>query len=126
LTEEEQSLINEVLDTSARIKKRQQFQRRRAKIQMAKRVQSRRLASTSRLKTRAKQRARNLLIKRLYQGRSRSQIPIAQRKQVDQKLSKMKRAVIRISTKLLRRVKQEDIARKSGKKIGKFNAGSSL
>jgi hypothetical protein len=126
LTEEEQSILNEVLDTAARIKKKQQFKRRSARIQMAKKIQSRRLASKDRLTARAKQRARNLLIKRLYQGRSRSEIPIAQRKQVDLKLSKMKGSIKRISGKLLRRVKQEDIARKSGKKLAKFNAGSGL
>jgi hypothetical protein len=126
LTEEEQSILNEVLDTAARIKKKQQFMRRSARIQMAKKIQSRRLASKDRLTARAKQRARNLLIKRLYQGRSRSEIPIAQRKQVDLKLSKMKGSIKRISGKLLRRVKQEDIARKSGKKLAKFNAGSGL
>lgn len=124
ITEEEQSLINEVLDTAARLKKKQQFVRRRARIQLAKKVQSRRLADPQRLKTRARQRARNLLIKRLYQGRSRSEIPIAQRKQVDQRLGKMSGAVKRISGKLLRRVKQEDIARKSKKKLPKFNTQS--
>lgn len=127
LTEEEQSELNEVLDSSARIKRRQQFIRRKARISMARKVQSRRLAGTDRLKNRAKVRARNLLIKRLYQGRSRSEIPLAQRKQVDQKLARMKNTVKRISTKLLRRVKQEDIARKtkggSGRKLGKFNPG---
>lgn len=126
LTEEEQSELNEVLDTSARIKKRQAFIRNKARISLARKVQSKRLADTSRLKKRAKQRARNLLIKRLYQGRTRSQIPISQRSAVDTKLKRMKNAVNRISMKLLRRVKQEDIAKKNKKKLGKFNSAGQV
>ena len=116
LTEEEQSELNEVLNTSARLKQRQKFQMRRAKISLARKNQNRRLADTKRLKQRARSRARNLLIKRLFQGRSRSQIPLSQRAQVDKKLAMLKGAVKRISTKLLRRVKQDDIARKTGHK----------
>lgn len=126
LTDEELSQINEVLDTSARIKKRQSFIRRKARLAMQRKVQSRRLADTKRLRQRSKMRARNLLIRRLYQGRSRSQIPISQRKQVDLKLKKLSRAVTRISNKLIRRVRQEDIAKKTGRKLPKFNAGGQV
>lgn len=128
LTEEEVSELNEVLDTAARVKKKQQFIRRGARIAMARKVQQRRFASPERLKLRSRQRARSLLIKRLYQGRSRSQIPLAQRKQVDIKLGRMKNAVNRISQKLIRRVRQEDIARKSHQKriLPKFNQASQV
>ncbi len=121
LTDEELSQLNEVLDTSARIKKRQQFIRRKARLAVQRKAQSRRLADTGRLRERAKRRARNLLIRRLYQGRSKSQIPLSQRKQVDLKLKKLSRAVTRISSKLIRRVRQEDIARKTKRKLPKFN-----
>lgn len=121
LTDEELSHLNEVLDTSARIKKRQQFIRRKARLAVQRKAQSRRLADTGRLRERAKRRARNLLIRRLYQGRSKAQIPLSQRKQVDIKLKKLSRAVTRISNKLIRRVRQEDIARKTGRKLPKFN-----
>lgn len=127
LTDEEVSELNEVLDTSARIKRKQQFIRRGARIAMARKVQQRRFASPERLKLRSKQRARNLLIRRLYQGRSRSEIPIAQRKQVDIKLSRMKNAVNRISQKLIRRVRQEDIARKTkNRSLPKFDSKSQV
>ena len=128
LTEEEVSELNEVLDTAARVKKKQQFIRRGARIAMARKVQQHRFASPERLKLRSRQRARSLLIKRLYQGRSRSQIPLAQRKQVDIKLGRMKNAINRISQKLIRRVRQEDIARKSHQKrlLPKFNQASQV
>ncbi len=121
LTDEELSQLTEVLDTSARIKKRQQFIRRKARLAVQRKAQSRRLADTGRLRERAKRRARNLLIRRLYQGRSKAQIPLSQRKQVDLKLKKLSRAVTRISSKLIRRVRQEDIARKTKRKLPKFN-----
>lgn len=122
LTEAEQSELNEVLDTSARLKRRQIFIRNKARLKMARKIQSRRLADTKRLQARSKQRARRLLIKRLYQGRTRSQIPLSQRASVDAKLKRMKNSIKRISMKLLRRVRQEDIAKKSKKKLGKFNS----
>lgn len=125
LTDEEMLQINEVLDTSARIKRRQQFIRRGARVAMARKVQQRRFASPERLKLRSRQRAKNLLIRRLYQGRSRSEIPLAQRKQVDIKLGRMKNAVTRISQKLIRRVRQEDIARKTkNRNLPKFDSKS--
>jgi len=126
LTEEEQSELNEVLDTSARLKRRNLLMRNRARLKMARKVQSRRLADTKRLHNRANQRARNLLIKRLYQGRSRSQIPLSQRASVSARLQKMSGAIKRISNKLLRRVRQQDIARKTHRKLPKFNIMSAL
>jgi hypothetical protein len=126
LTEEEQSELNEVLDTTARLKRRNILMRNRARLKIARKVQSRRLADTKRLHNRANQRARNLLIKRLYQGRSRSQIPLSQRASVSARLQKMSGAIKRISNKLLRRVRQQDIARKTHRKLPKFNITSAL
>lgn len=114
LTQEELSQLDEVLDTSARLKRRAQFKRRGARIALARKMQSKRLATPDRLKARAKMRAKSLIIKRLFQGRSVSQIPLSQRQQVSKKLAMMKGSIKRISTKLLRRVKQDDIARKTG------------
>lgn len=116
LTEDEQQQLDEVLDTSQRLKRKQAFVRRRARIALARKLQSKRLATPERLKARAKLRAKSLLIKRLFQGRTRSEIPLSQRAQVDKKLQMMKGSIKRISTKLLRRVKQDDIARKTGRK----------
>lgn len=125
LSQEELQQLDEVLDTSARLKKRQQFIRRKARLSLARKMQSKRLATPDRLKVRAKNRAKALLIKRLYQGRSRSDIPLSQRAQVDKKLAMLKGAVKRISTKLLRRVKQQDVARKTGQKVkGSSSAGA--
>jgi DNA invertase Pin-like site-specific DNA recombinase len=117
LTTEELQQLDEVLDTAARFKRRQSFIRRRARIALARKIQSKRLATPERIKKRAKLRAKSLLIKRLFQGRSRSDIPLSQRAQVDKKLAMLKGAVNRLSTKLIRRVRQDDIARKSGHKV---------
>ena len=114
LTEEEQQQIDEVLDTSARIKRKAIFLRKKGRIALARKLQAKRLSTPDRLKSRAVRRAKALLIKRLYQGRKKSDIPLSQRGQVEKKLEKLKGAVKRISTKLLRTVKRDDIARKSG------------
>jgi hypothetical protein len=125
LTPEEQFQLDEVLDTSARLKRRAAFKRRGARIALARKMQSKRLATPDRLKARAKMRAKSLLIKRLFQGRSVSQIPLSQRQQVSKKLAMMKGSIKRISTKLLRRVKQDDIARKTKHKSkGHSSAGA--
>ena len=126
LSQEELQQLDEVLDTSSRIKKRQQFIRRKARLSLARKMQSKRLATPDRLKARARNRAKSLLIKRLYQGRSRSEIPLSQRAQVDKKLAMLKGAVKRISAKLLRRVKQQDIARKTGRKLGGSSSSGAL
>jgi hypothetical protein len=113
LTTEELQQIDEVLDTAGRLKRKASFIRRKARISLARKMQAKRLATPDRLKGRAKNRAKSVLIKRMYQGRSISQIPISQRKQVSARLSRMKGSIKRLSTKLLRRVKQDDIARKT-------------
>ena len=126
LSQEELQQLDEVLDTSARLKKRQQFIRRKARLSLSRKMQSKRLATPDRLKARAKNRAKSLLIKRLYQGRSRSDIPLSQRAQVDKKLAMLKGAIKRISTKLLRRVKQQDVARKTGQKVKSSGSAGAL
>lgn len=120
LDNEELEQINEVLSTAARIKKKQDFIRRKARIQLARKIQSRKFATKDRLLIRAKKQARAVLIKRIFSGKTRSDIPLAQRAVVDARLSRMKGSVNRIANKLLRRVRQEDIARKTGKKLQKF------
>jgi len=114
LTTEELQQIDEVLDTAGRLKRKASFIRRKARISLARKMQAHRLASSDRIKGRAKTRAKSLLVKRLFQGRSMSQIPLSQRAQVSKRLERMKGAIKRISTKLIRRVKQDDIARKTG------------
>jgi hypothetical protein len=114
LTTEELQQIDEVLDTAGRLKRKASFIRRKARISLARKMQAKRLATPDRLKGRAKTRAKSLLVKRMYQGRSMGQIPISQRAQVSKKLARMKGSIKRISTKLMRRVKQDDIARKTG------------
>lgn len=114
LAEDEIKQLDEVLDTAARLKKKQFFLRRKAKNALARKLQAKRLASTERLKGRATNRAKSVLIKRLFQGRSRSEIPLSQRAAVDAKLAKMKGTIKRVAGKLLRRVKADDIARKTG------------
>ena len=126
LSQEELQQLDEVLNTSERIKKRQNFIRRKARLALARKMQSKRLATNDRLKARARNRAKSLLIKRLYQGRSRADIPLSQRAQVDKKLAMLKGAIKRISTKLLRRVKQQDIARKTGRKVGGSSSAGAI
>lgn len=113
LTTEELQQIDEVLDTAGRLKRKASFIRRKARISLARKMQAKRLATPDRLKGRAKNRAKSVLVKRMYQGRSISQIPISQRKQVSARLARMKGSIKRLSTKLLRRVKQDDIKRKT-------------
>jgi hypothetical protein len=121
LTEEEQSELNEVMNTSARLKRRNQFINRKARLKMQRKVQRMRLADSPRIKNRSIRRAKGLIIKRIYQGRSRSEIPLPQRSQVDKKLLQLRSAVNRLSQKLIRRVRQEDQMRHSKGKLKKFN-----
>ena len=126
LTTEELQQIDEVLDTAGRLKRKASFIRRKARVSLARKMQAKRLATPDRLKGRAKTRAKSLLVKRMYQGRSISQIPISQRAQVSKKLARMKGSIKRISTKLMRRVKQDDIARKTGRRSGGSSSAGAL
>jgi hypothetical protein len=126
LTQEELSQLDEVLDTTARLKRKALFKRRGARIALARKLQAKRLATPDRLKKRSRLRAKGILIKRLFQGRTMSEIPISQRAQVSKKLERLKGTISRVSTKLLRRVKQDDIARKTGKKVSSAGHSGAL
>ena len=115
--EELDSILEDRFDMNHRLQKRLSFKRRKAKLRLAKKIQSNRLATPDRLKNRAQQRARNVLIRRFYQGRNRGDIPLSMRRSVDARLANMKSSVKRIAQKLLRRVKLDDIARKTHRKI---------
>jgi hypothetical protein len=126
LTQEELSQLDEVLDTTARLKRKALFKRRGARIALARKLQAKRLATPDRLKKRSRLRAKGILIKRLFQGRTMSEIPISQRAQVSKKLERLKGTISRVSTKLLRRVRQDDIARKTGKKVSSAGHSGAL
>ena len=96
-----------------RILKQNRTVRRRSRLTLQRKIQNMKIASPARLQNRSMQRARRLIIQRLYNGRSRSQIPLAQRKQLDVRMKRMQGGVKSTAYRLLRRVRQDDRSRKT-------------
>lgn len=113
LTDEEVTSVNEVMNLNKRLMKQNRIVRRRSRLTLQRKLQNMRVASPKRLNARARQRARRLIIQRLYNGRSRSQIPNAQRAQLDIRLKRMEGGINATSQRLLRRVRQDDRSRKT-------------
>lgn len=113
LTDEEVTSVNEVMNLNKRLIKQNRIVRRRSRLTLQRKLQNMRVASPKRLNARARQRARRLIIQRLYNGRSRSQIPNAQRAQLDIRLKRMQGGIKSTSQRLLYRVRQDDRSRKT-------------
>ena len=117
-TEEELVQLDEVLDTRARLKKAQSLRRNKAKIALGRRRASKRLATSDKIKKRAVGRARRRLISRLTQGRGKSKLSYGGRQQLEKRLARLKGGIQRLAVKLVRQVKQDDIAKLKGKNKG--------
>lgn len=117
IAEELASISEDRNDMNHRLMRRMGFKRNKYRLRLAKKIQSKRMATPARLKSRAEQRARNVLIRRYYNGRNRGQIPLSMRRSVDMRLAGMKSSVQRIAQKLMRRVKLDDISRKTHRKV---------
>lgn len=118
-TEEELIQLDEVLDTRARLKKAQSLRRHKAQINIGRKRAAKRLASMDKIKKRALGRAKRRLISRLTQGRGKAQLSYGGRQQLEKRLARMKGGISRLAVKLIRQVKQDDIAKLKGKSKNK-------
>lgn len=105
--------INEVLTTPQRIKRAQIMKRHRAKIELARKRARGRLASGKKIVDRAMRAARNILRQRVAgkRGASYYDLSPAEKKEIDKQLEKRKKAIKKIATRLIMKVRQKEFAR---------------
>jgi len=101
----------EGLSAAQRIKKRFEFLKTKSKREIAAQVARHRISTSGRLKKRSITHARNLIMSRLLQGRNKSQLSAAEKDRVEKIVRNAKASVVRISNRLMPRLRQLEIQR---------------
>jgi protein subunit release factor A len=109
----EYTAANEALNMAQRQKRKAAFRKNKAKIMIARKKASKKLASPEKLKARAQKAARQLIIKKILKNKGKDDLSFAARQELEKKVDKKKSAINRIAKKLLPQVKKNDRAKLS-------------
>lgn len=101
--------LEEALSTQQRMKRSRTFKRNRSKIAAGRRRASRKKPNTATLQRRAKNRAKNVIRKKVVgkTGKAYKDLSMAQRKTVDKRVAKRKAAIDRLAKKLVPQIRKE-------------------
>ena len=97
-----------------RMKKKMEFLKSRAKREIARKIALKRMSSQGKLKKKAIVHARKMILQRLLRGRDKSKLSAAEKSRIENIIDKAKPAVIRISNRLmpkLRALEQQRLKR---------------
>jgi len=103
----------EALDMSQRRAKARVMKRIKAKLALGRKKQAKKPADQGRLKKRADKQARGQLFKKFAAGKTKDEIPVARKAEIEKRLDKMKPRIQKISRKLLPQLRKLDKERRS-------------
>lgn len=103
--------LEEVLSPAQRMKARSNLRRQRAKIKLGAKRQAKRLATPARLKKRAQRQARNLAMKKILRGKSKSSLSFAARASLEKMVARRKPMIAQMARRLLPKVRAKDRAK---------------
>jgi hypothetical protein len=93
--------LDEALTAAQRMKKRFEFMKTKAKREIAAKIARKRLSSPGKLKQKSIKHARALILAKVLKGRSKDSLSAAEKDRIEAIVHKAKGAVVRISNKLL-------------------------
>jgi len=102
---------NEVASMATRMKMKASMRKNKAKIALGRKKAAKKLASPEQLKQRAIKQAKNFLIKKMLKDKSKGDLGMSGRKELEKKLAKKKGAIAKIAKKMLPMVKAKDRAK---------------
>jgi len=108
--------ITEVLSLQGRLKRRFAARKNRQKLKVARNIALRRGSTPDRLKKRATRGARGLVYKRLLRGRSKTNMPPAEKARLEKMLQLYAPLVQRLSVRLLPNMRKMEIQRMKNRK----------
>lgn len=104
----EETELDEAMSRAARIKRSKIMKRLQPKIKKAKERAAKKKASSDVIDKRAEKQAKEVLIKKWLKGKSKSDVPFAERERIEGKLKKSKKAVDRIKKKLVKDIRKQE------------------
>lgn len=105
---------DEALDFAARRARARTMKRIKAKLAIGRRRASKKAASKERLMKRARKHAISVLFKKFSKGKSRGELPLARRQEIEKRIEKMKGKVNVIAKKKLPQIRRLEKERRSG------------
>ena len=109
--EPEGETLDEALSAAQRIKKRFDFLKSASKRKIARQLALHRMSTPQRMKKRAVLHARNLIMGRVLRGRDKSSLSAAEKDRIEGIVRNAKQAVIRISTRLMPKLRKLEMQR---------------
>jgi len=111
MADAEMDPIDEALSAVQRMKKKFDFIKTKSKREMAASVARKRMSGQGRLKKRAIAAARHLMMQRLLKGRDKSSLGAAEKSRIEGIVHKNKAGIIRISNRLMPKLRAYEIKR---------------
>ena len=109
--------IEEVASMQTRMKMRAAFRRNKAKILFArKKAMKKPILNPIKVKKKAQKAARNLLIRKILKGRSRSSLSMGAKKELEKRLEKKASTIQRIAKKMIPKVRAKEMLKTKKKK----------
>ena len=105
---EESVELDEAMRRAERIKRSKIMKRLQPKIKRAKERAAKKKASFDMIDKRAEKQAKEILIKKWLKGKSKSDVPFAERERIEDKLKKSKKAVDKIKKKLFKVIRKQE------------------
>jgi hypothetical protein len=109
--------LDETLDAVQRMRKKFNFIKSKSKREMAARLARKRMSGQGKLKKRAIAAARHLLSQRLLKGRDKSTLGAAEKSRIEGIVHKNKAAIVRISNRLLPKLREYEMRRLGAKHV---------
>lgn len=103
--------LDEALSAQQRIKKKFDFLKSKSKREIAATIARHRVSTPERMKKRAVTHARTLIMQRLMGNRQKSQLSAAEKDRIETIVKKSKGAIVRISNRLLPKLRQLEMKR---------------
>lgn len=103
--------LEENLTQAQRMKKKMVFLKSKAKRQIARRIAMKRMSTQSKLKKKSIRAAKMVIQQKLLRGRDKSKLSAAEKNRIENIITKAKPAILRISNKLMPKIRQVEIRR---------------
>lgn len=104
--EENYNIDEANLDAAQRMKKKMEFLKTKAKREIARKIALKRMSSQGKLKKKAIVHAKHLIMQRILKGRDKSTLSSAEKSRIENIVNKAKGAVVRISNRLLPKLRE--------------------
>ena len=110
------SSTDEALSITQRMARKRQMKRLAPKIKLGRERAKKRLASKDKLEKRSRKQARNMLLKKFTKGKSKGDLPMAKRAELEKRLDtpSMKKRIANMAKRMFKDVRKKEIERRKG------------